>query len=273
MDISIYMKDSITIYNKINAIILYCINFIRKYYFTAENRCVCCGKKLKNGSLCKKCQNKILAFPGIEEKEHCDICGKELISSTNICFACRHNPILKNTTQVFSIYSYRLWMKNMIYQWKMGGDRTFSFIFAKMMYDKLQEISRIYPFPFKIPVVPVPPRPGKIKEKGWDQILEICDILQKLWNVPVLRILKRININQQKNLGKEDRLKIIGTAYSVKSSSDIQKIVVKQCQKFPESVIIVDDILTTGATLESCAEILKGIGIKNVFALTLFIVD
>jgi predicted amidophosphoribosyltransferase len=41
----------------------------------------------------------------------------------------------------------------------------------------------------------------------------------------------------------------------------------------PEAVVLADDVLTTGSTIEACARELKRLGIKQVFSITLFIVD
>ena len=116
-------------------------------------------------------------------------------------------------------------------------------------------------------VVPVPPRPGKIREKGWDQIDEICSYLGKGWKIEILRILKRNSRMQQKKLDRVQRIEGIGTAYSLVSESKLLKT------KIPPAVILIDDVLTTGSTIENCAALLKRAGVEKVFVITLFIVD
>ncbi len=118
-----------------------------------------------------------------------------------------------------------------------------------------------------LPVVPVPPRPGKIREKGWDQIDEICAFLKKGWKIKILKILKRNSKTQQKKLDRVQRLEGIGTAYSLVSESKLLET------KIPRKVILVDDVLTTGSTIENCAALLKKAGVEKVFVVTLFIVD
>ncbi|MBR7064086.1 MAG: hypothetical protein IKI31_02910, partial [Treponema sp.] len=66
-------------------------------------------------------------------------------------------------------------------------------------------------------------------------------------------------------------LNSIAKAYSLKSEKQLKKIL--KDGKKPSKVCLIDDVLTTGATLESCARVLKNYGIEEVNALPLFIVD
>jgi predicted amidophosphoribosyltransferase len=84
-----------------------------------------------------------------------------------------------------------------------------------------------------------------------------------------LNFLERINQNQQKKLNREERLKVRGKSYTL--SSNYYKY--KKKKLLPNSVILIDDVLTTGITIEECSKLLKDAGIKIVKVLTLFIVD
>ena len=68
---------------------------------------------------------------------------------------------------------------------------------------------------------------------------------------------------QQKTLDRDGRLKTIGSAYFVKDGFS----------PVPERICVIDDVMTTGATLEGIAGVLKKKGAKEVFAATLFTVD
>ena len=122
-------------------------------------------------------------------------------------------------------------------------------------------------------IVPVPPRKGKIQKNGWDQIDELCTYLNYRYGYTVLNILERNTVQQQKKLNREKRLETIKSAYSLVQNKEFIKQLNKTEGKLPESVVLIDDVCTTGATVESCAEILKSAGISKVNVVTLFIVD
>ena len=122
-------------------------------------------------------------------------------------------------------------------------------------------------------IVPVPPRKGKIQEKGWDQIDELCRLLEFRYGYKVLRLLQRKTKVEQKKLDREGRLKQIGHAYYCLPAPAFAKALKPYGGKLPESEVLLDDVCTTGSTIESCARILKEVGIKNVNGLSLFVVD
>lgn len=143
--------------------------------------------------------------------------------------------------------------------------RSLSSFFAWLIYKKLSELESSAGG--LLPVVPVPPRPGKIREKGWDQIEDLCFYLSKGWNVKILRLLKRNSKNQQKKLDRIQRLENIGSSYSLSAKT------AKRCVEIPEKAVLLDDVLTTGSTVENCAALLKSAGVKKVYVITLFVVD
>ena len=117
-------------------------------------------------------------------------------------------------------------------------------------------------------MVPVPPRPGKIKEKGWDQVDELASILEKKSGILVRRdILLRKSGGQQKKLGRDQRLGAAGAVYALRGepgdSTAFGAVI-------PKEAVLLDDIVTTGATMEKCAWLLKAAGVKKVTGLALF---
>lgn len=150
--------------------------------------------------------------------------------------------------------------------WKSKEVRSLSQMFAKILNQALIQLKAEY-------IVPVPPRKGKIKEKGWDQIDEICNLLKFKYGYKVLHLLERRTRVQQKTLDREGRMQQIGKAYFCVPLSMFKKQLKPYGNVLPQKVVLVDDVCTTGSTLESCAAILKEAGIKEVTGLTLFLVD
>lgn len=241
---------------------------VRGMYSIIENgnNCIVCNKKTFVIPLCKNC---ISSYFNVERKidlPRCDICGKELTSNISRCRACTENQILRSTHTVIPLFSYRLWNRELLYLWKIKELRSLSPLFAKFIHQTLKILNE------KI-IVPVPPRKGKIKKNGWDQIDELCKYLNLRYGYTILEILERNTVQQQKKLNREERLETIKSAYSLVQEKELEKKLRKVNGKLPESIVLIDDVCTTGSTIESCAEILKAAGISRVNVITLFTVD
>jgi len=182
------------------------------------------------------------------------------------CMECRENPVLKSTDCVIPLFSYRLWNRELMFRWKMQEERDFSPVFAKLLCELLREKGESV-------IVPVPPRRGKIRRKGWDQIEELCNFLEKRYGFKVLRILERNTEKQQKKLSRSQRLESIKSAYSMCSKELLERALKPFSGQLPKKLCIIDDVCTTGSTLESCASLLKAAGVEKVNAYTLFTVD
>lgn len=229
--------------------------------------CLICGKKDFFYPLCRTCRKAYLAIKDRNLLQgRCSICGKELLSTQNTCFACRQKRVVQHVDTMLPLFPYRIWNKELMFMWKSQEIRSLSLFFAKILNIVLQKVDA------KV-IIPVPPRKGKMQQKGWDQIDELCNLLEYLYGYRILRLLERSTRIQQKKLGREGRLEQIGKAYKLVEASIFQKILKPFDGKVPESVILLDDVCTTGATLESSSICLKEAGVKYITGITLFIVD
>lgn len=229
------------------------------FSFIPAYRCIVCNAESDDLPVCYECRQKYFKVDSIKNN-NCQRCGKKLISEKKLCMQCRSESILHHVNSVFPLFSYRLWSSEALCRWKLKDERIFSSFFAGLLRERLLEI---FHEKGSYVIVPVPPRPGKIKEKGWDQIEELAVYLENVFKLPLLRLLERYSSVEQKSLDKEGRKLSIGKSYGVK----------RQVKNIPKKICLLDDVMTTGATIESCALKLKEAGSEEVIAVTLFIVD
>lgn len=230
-------------------------------FLLGGTECAVCGKSAAALPLCSGCRKKFFSIPAIEDGL-CRVCGKTLVSENEVCMECRAARTLLHTDGIFPLFSYRLWNTRILSAWKRNDERIWSRFFAERLSIRLLDMKkRLGDFC----LVPIPPRHGKIRERGWDQVEELCAFLEYEHGFCVRKLLQRVSGTEQKKLDRKQRLSTIGKSYALKKGA--------LSAAFPACVCIIDDVLTTGATLESAASALKAAGVKMVFAATLFTVD
>jgi ComF family protein len=107
-------------------------------------------------------------------------------------------------------------------------------------------------------VVPVPLHPRREYQRGFNQ----ADDLARQLGLPVMPLLKRVvHTPSQIELPKEQRRANVKDAFALAQ-------VTGPGFQLPGLVVLVDDVATTGATLDACARVLKSAGVKEVRAIT-----
>ncbi len=213
--------------------------------------------------LCKNCIKEKIDAALQERQEHpenfCTHCGRLLISEQGVCTSCRLREEENEENfcdRIFSIFSYQDKIGKTLTQWKIFNQRGFADFFARVVFKFIERKADLQ----NIPLVPVPPRPKKIKTKGWDQIEDLAVQLEANHNIKIFRALKRDDGSSQKSLSSKMRKTNLKGKIHLKSEG----------LKISETLIILDDVMTTGATLNLCAKTLKEAGCKTVYGLCLF---
>lgn len=105
-------------------------------------------------------------------------------------------------------------------------------------------------------IVPVPLFWWKNFRRGYNQAALLSEIISQECNIQVNNIIKRIeNTKSQTKLGEQARRKNVFNAFALKSNGIKDK-----------TVLLVDDVITTGATINECARVLKDAGAKDVYS-------
>ena len=225
-------------------------------FFINTEDCIICGNKCFDVPICNKCISSHF-YLNNNLSDYCCICGKKLISETETCIKCRVEKTVKNLDRTFSLFPYNLWNVEIMFRWKKKDERVFSDFFAKLLAEKIYFLKKIYG---DFVVVPVPPRNGKVKKIGWDQVDDLYKLLKYKYKIESIKMLERISSTEQKKLDRNHRLLQNQNSYIKR----------KNIQYIPKIVCLIDDVKTTGSTLDSCGSILRSLGVEKVYALTIY---
>lgn len=149
-----------------------------------------------------------------------------------------------------------------VYQFKFHNQRSFGSFYAKEMAAEYGEALAAWGIDI---IIPVPLYPGKYKKRGYNQAAVLARELGKALDIPVEeRMLKRIRETApQKNLTPRKRRQNLNGAFSVEKR---RRVFLKN-----RSVLLTDDIYTTGSTVDEAAKTLKKAGAEKVFYLAISI--
>lgn len=120
-------------------------------------------------------------------------------------------------------------------------------------------------------LIPVPLYKNKLKERGYNQSEELAKELSKVLKIPVLGdvLLKIKKTDSQMELKKEEREKNLLGAFAVHTGC-VQKIGTSDVPILTgKKVFLVDDVYTTGSTMQECARVLRAAGAKSVWGIAL----
>jgi len=180
--------------------------------------------------------------------EQCSFCALNLAGSDNPCPSCRSQSL-----QIDGMHALGGW-KGPLREWlselKYGGDSRM----ALWLSAELVSLYRSYWA--GLTLIPVPPRFKRLFDSGIDPVGLLASGMRKE-NVPVENLLYRQGRKTQKSLARKDRLEGEHLKYRLKRNIRLKD----------GEYVILDDISTTGATLNVCAGILKKAGASRVFGL------
>lgn len=163
-------------------------------------------------------------------------------------------PNQDSTDQIAVMGRYQGVIKKLVTELKYAGIKEIGLVIGELLADAV-----IIP-PVEI-ITAVPLYPDKLRQRGFNQTEIIGQRLSKLLHLPYQPLLiKTKSTTPQASLtDRHQRLHNLHNCFALNPEYSNQ---------LPASVLLIDDVITTGATLCSCAEVLKQAGIPHVYALT-----
>ena len=204
--------------------------------FPEDLKCVFCGTDIPNFDekpYCEECEKNLPFNNG----HRCEICDQPILNEATICDFCQKRG--RNFKRAFCPFLYEGKVKNAILGYKESNQRFKAKAFAKMIVEYIQK------FNVKLDVVTyIPMTEKKQKQRTFNQSQLLAEQIGKLLNLPVLSFFSKVRDGEeQKNLTFKERRESVVGKYVLK------KVRLKRTQ----NVLIVDDVMTTGATLGYCA--------------------
>ncbi len=215
-----------------------CSNF-RQSFFGAD--CLLCGAYAGHDNLCAACHDHLPYL----QSERCRICANPTTGSF-ICGSCLAKP--PHFAHTLAIFSYDFPVDALIQSLKYHGNLALASSFAQM----LAEACSTCPKPDF--VMPVPLHPVKLRERGFNQAREIARIVSKKTGIPMISSRKIRDTPSQTSLPWKERERNIRGAFAC--GSDLKS----------KHVAIVDDVMTTGSTLNELAKVLLEQGAGEISA-------
>lgn len=217
--------------------------------------CPFCQKPCREG-ICAECRKKLESLKIREPR--CMQCGKQIRSmEKEYCYDCMHTHHYYE--QGLSLWNHKSPVNQSIYQFKYHNQRRYAYFYGQELVKEFyKEINYWNPDI----IIPVPLHWTRRRKRGYNQAELLAEEIGRRMQIPVdgKSLIRVRRTNPQKKLGHRDRKKNLKHAFKVKSTFQPVK-----------RVLLIDDIYTTGNTLDAASEALKQKGVENVYFLTISI--
>jgi ComF family protein len=215
-------------------------------------KCAGCKRYIKDfkySYLCPECYKKLRSLP----ERVCPVCAKPINSKhADGCRECRERR--NNFSYVRPAGIYEGALKEIIHYMKFNKKKRLARVLSGFMLERVNDdIFKNVDY-----MVAVPSGKASMSERGYDQTGIMAGYLSKARNIPVLKkaVKKRRETPAQNTLGRKERMRNLKGAFS--ANMDLTGKI----------VLVVDDVFTTGATINEVARALKEAGAKEVRGIT-----
>ena len=206
------------------------------------------------GEICNLCGYKIKYIT----QPFCMKCGKPLeYEDVELCGDCKKGR--HEYERNVAVFGYTQALKESIYRFKYGNKREYACFYGKSIAQLKGHIIRSWQPDC---IIPIPLHKSRYRRRGFNQAELIARELGKSTGIEVVNnlLIRTKNTKAQKTLNDKER------AQNVKKAFQVRHNVVKY-----KKVLLIDDIYTTGTTIDACAKILKEAGVEKVYSVTLCI--
>ena len=216
------------------------------------NHCPICDRVQPRGRrICPECSR----IPRLVRSPVCRKCGKHLNEPAGgFCYDCLRNP--REFDRGFALYEYSS-VHDSISTFKNLGRPEYGEYYGEMMGNHfLGELTALK----ADALIPIPLHPEKMRKRGYNQAEILANAIGKVTGIPVVTdlLLRPKKTKVQKHLKREERRNNMKKAFHI-PQNDVKL----------KTVILVDDIYTTGNTIGAAAAVCRNAGVESIFFITL----
>lgn len=206
--------------------------------------CLLCGRAgARARDLCDACAADL-----VRNRISCPRCALPLETSAPLCGECLQREPPFATAVVPFVYASPL--DQLVTRLKFGSNLAAGRVLSELWIDALRAAAPTLPDA----LIPVPLHPQRLRERGYNQALELARPMAQAFSIELLdAVLLRTRATcAQSNLDAQERHRNLRGAFTVTDAA------------LPAHVAVVDDVMTTGATLHECAGTLLRAGVARV---------
>lgn len=225
-------------------------SLIVKAFFNAKWKCLLCGEEIfdESKNFCEKCE-MILPF---NDGAICAHCGRKVIASEPYCSTCKGTLVSLDLCR--SCFNYEKPISKLIKDLKYNNRRYLVDYFGErlsLLYLKNYFNADAFVY--------VPMTKKAFRKRGYNQSELLARKVSQRTSVPVLECLEKVaETKRQATLTRAERLKNLDSAFRVTDKKSVKN----------KTLVIVDDVSTTGATAQAIASRLKRAGAERVYLIT-----
>jgi ComF family protein len=214
--------------------------------------CAGCGEpELSGSAVCPGCARLLVPLPDAR----CRACGAPQGGTCDRCVECRGRSLAFD--RAWSAFAYEGVSRRLVAALKSRGALAAAGFMGERIADRAPQSL------LRGTLVPVPAHPVRNRRHGFNQAAELARAIGRATRLPALDLLRR-ETSSVPQVGLERRARLANAACSVQVDSRRRR----GRAEVPSLVALVDDVYTTGATLDACARALQEAGAAEVVALT-----
>lgn len=227
---------------------------IKEMFFPSKIKCIICQEEMfKDNKYCV-CEECFTNLPFNGDKV-CNKCGMKIDDDGEYCLSCKQH-IRKPYEKAFAPFEYKNEIIRLIHKLKYSNAKWLAPFISEFLIDCFLKQNINVDL-----IIPIPLNCKRLKERGYNQAEIICEKFASELNIEIdnKSLIRKRYTQTQTNLTKKERKNNLENAFEVVDKSKIKD----------KTILLVDDVFTTGATMEEACRTLKKAKCAKIYCLTI----